>query len=298
MRLLLTISLMFFCACKDNKPVKKSPLLPTQTQAYVSVTNYPLKWICESLLESSSLVYYPIPSDIDPAFWTPTNETLQKMLAGKKIITNGATYEKWLETTSLPLSRLFDSTIDKKSDYVIIKDAIKHEHDGHVHSHDGTAFTTWLQEEFMVQQITTVSKELQSLYPAIKDQIVSQEKVLIKQVNELHALMKDSFKSQKKFLASHPIYQYLAKDQDLDIVDFEWEPDAIPSAKQWQEFEAKKSHSTYMLWEDNPNMETAEKLKSLGIKVIVFRQCGNIPPSNDYIKEMKNNLTNVDTALK
>lgn len=294
MRLILIIALMLLCGCNDSKTENQS----SEKYKTVAVTNYPLKWISETLLQDASLVNYPIPEDIDPAFWEPTKEDLQSLLQNKKILINGATYEKWLETSAIPKSKTVDTSIGLKSDYVIIKDAIKHEHDGHVHSHDGTAFTTWLQEEFMIQQITTVSKKLQSLYHDKKDQIISQEKALVKQINELHVLIKESFKDQKKFLASHPIYQYLAKDQGLDIVAFQWEPDATPSAKQWQEFETKKGHSSYMLWEDNPTMETSEKLKALGIKVIVFRQCGNIPPSNDYIKEMKNNLTNVDTTLK
>ena len=59
----------------------------------------------------------------------------------------------------------------------------------------------------------------------------------------------------------------------------------------------KKATANYMLWEDEPLQEVAEKLHRAGIKVIVFRQCGNIPASGDYIKEMQQNINNVSKAL-
>ena len=53
-----------------------------------------------------------------------------------------------------------------------------------------------------------------------------------------------------------------------------------------------------MLWEDEPIEEIKKKLISMGIKVIVFRTCGNKPPTGDFIKEMKNNLANFKEILQ
>lgn len=292
MRLLLLILMTFLCACEKAEE-KTTPTAKTT----IAVTNYPLKWIAETLLEDASLVNYPVIPDIDPAFWEPTKEDLQLLVQNKKILTNGATYEKWLETAELPQSKLIDTSVALKDDYVIIKNAVTHEHDGDTHSHDGTAFTTWLQEEFMLAQIKSVSQELQKVFPDKKDSIVAKEKQLIAQISELHKNLKAVFAERKKYLASHPIYQYLAQDNELEILSFLWEPDAMPAPEQWKEFIDKKGHSQYMLWEDEPLQEVAEKLHRAGIKVIVFRQCGNIPASGDYIKEMQQNINNVSKAL-
>ena len=193
MRLLLLILMTFLCACEKAEE-KTTPTAKTT----IAVTNYPLKWIAETLLEDASLVNYPVIPDIDPAFWEPTKEDLQLLVQNKKILTNGATYEKWLETAELPQSKLIDTSVALKDDYVIIKNAVTHEHDGDTHSHDGTAFTTWLQEEFMLAQIKSVSQELQKVFPDKKDSIVAKEKQLIAQISELHKNLKAVFAERKK----------------------------------------------------------------------------------------------------
>ena len=288
MRFIMILTILAFVSCskkdqieKNNQPVK------------VATTNFPIHWMCKKLLGDTEKVNYLIPPDIDPAFWQPSQADVQSLLKSKKILINGATFEKWLGTISLPKKKIVDTTVGLKSDFITIKNAVTHEHNGHTHSHDGTAFTTWLQEKFIFHQLAEVSNELQICFPEQTQQITANENNLKSELKQLHTELKEAFSGHKKFLASHPIYQYLARDHKLDVKSFLWEPEVTPSDEEWQKLIAAKSHSTYMLWEDQPSKEISKKLDQAGIKIIVFRQCGNIPPSGDYIEEMKSNIANL-----
>jgi len=53
-----------------------------------------------------------------------------------------------------------------------------------------------------------------------------------------------------------------------------------------------------MIWEDTPMKETDEKLKSLGIRSIVFNPCGNSPENGDYLSVMTHNVENLKTVFQ
>ncbi len=72
----------------------------------------------------------------------------------------------------------------------------------------------------------------------------------------------------------------------------------MPAAEEWKKLSKDLSFSKYMLWENTPSKEIADKLTSLGVTIIVFRPCGNTPPENDFIAVMKSNIENLKNGLK
>ena len=72
----------------------------------------------------------------------------------------------------------------------------------------------------------------------------------------------------------------------------------MPSEEEWKNLKANIEHSKYMLYEDTPTQQITDKLKELGVTVIVFRTACNTPPSNDFLQAMKNNIKNLQQALK
>jgi zinc transport system substrate-binding protein len=125
------------------------------------VTNYPLKYFSDRIGGDKVTVEFPIPADIDPAFWQPDSNIISQLQQGDLIFLNGATYEKWLETVSLPESNLINTSSKFQDQYIPIKSAITHSHGpGGEHSHTGTAFTTWLNLQFALQQAQSIRDAL------------------------------------------------------------------------------------------------------------------------------------------
>ena len=118
----------------------------------------------------------------------------------------------------------------------------------------------------------------------------------------LHKSMKNVVQSigEQNIIGSHPVYQYMSEAYNLNILSVHFEPDEIPSAKQWKEFDHLLDNypARIMLWEDEPLKEVKEILKSKGIQVVVFNPCGNKPENGDFITIMQENINSLSEAIK
>jgi len=72
----------------------------------VYVVNYPLQYFSERIGGEAVEVHFPVPPDVDPAYWNPDILTIQKYQKADLILINGAGYAKWIRKTSLPQSKL------------------------------------------------------------------------------------------------------------------------------------------------------------------------------------------------
>ena len=161
-KLLLFIFLIFSSALLSAEPLK------------VYSSNYPLHYFSERIGGDFIYAKYIIPNTIDPAFWQPTAEDIQTLQQADIILLNGAGYEKWLANVSLPRRKLVNTSKAFQSDYLMVKQTTVHNHgyDGE-HSHQGTAFTTWMD-------LTQAIQQAQDIYSALKKKQPEYSEVLEK----------------------------------------------------------------------------------------------------------------------
>ena len=84
----------------------------------------------------------------------------------------------------------------------------------------------------------------------------------------------------------------------LNVRSVHWEPDGLPDEKMWAELAAllKDHPATLMVWEGQPLQGTVEKLKTLGLRSVVFDPCGNVPNSGDFLAVMRENIESLQFA--
>jgi zinc transport system substrate-binding protein len=168
-------------------------------------------------------------------------------------------------------------------------DSIPHTHGpGGAHVHAATtAFTTWLDLSLARAQAEAVRAAMASRWPELTHALNARHSRLDATLRELDdGLQKAAaIHAGKPIVASHPVYQYLARRYGLAIRSLHWEPDAHPDAKAWEAFDALlKAHpARLMLWEAEPRPETRARLRSLDIAVVVFPTLGNRPESGDFV---------------
>ena len=99
-------------------------------------------------------------------------------------------------------------------------------------------------------------------------------------------------------LASHPVYQYLARRYGLNLLTVVWEPDAMPNESQWETLQAllEEQPLRFMLWEAEPLSTTRDRLQALGVVPIVFRPAMNRPVEGDFLSVMTANADSVRRA--
>ena len=261
----------------------------------IVASNYPLAYFAERLGGQQVKVSFPVPADEDPAYWQPDARTIAAIQKADLIALNGADFEKWISRVTLPQSKRVDTSAAFKSRYIIIKDAVTHSHGPEgTHSHAGTASTTWLDFGQAGQQAEALAQAIIRKRTALKSVVETNLVGLIADLNALDGDM-HRFATQlggKPLLASHPVYQYLARGYGLNLESVHWEPEGMPPPEEWKTLRDKlKSHpARLMIWEAEPGPQIRQQLTTLHIKPVVFQTCANRPPSGDFMDAMRVNL--------
>ena len=268
----------------------------------IATVNYPLQFFTQSIVGKTADVNLPMPSDIDPAFWSPNADAVSALQKADMVILNGANYAKWLPKVSLSLFKQVNTSTQFIDQYIPISAGLKHNHGvGGEHSHTGTAFTTWLDFSLAEKQaqaiVTALSKKLPESSALFEQNFKPLQQSLLALNTEFTQL--GTQLKGKALLGSHPVYQYLKKHYQLNLQSVHWEPEEAPTEAQWKALkEIVKTHpSQWMLWEGKPSQETVVKLEALGIKSIVFSPCANTPEKGDFLTVMKDNIEALKTVL-
>ena len=269
----------------------------------IVAANYPLAYFAERLGGQQVKVSFPVPAGEDPAYWQPDARTIAAMQKADLIALNGADFEKWISRVTLPQSKRIDTSAVFKSRYIVVKDAVTHSHGPEgMHSHAGTASTTWLDFSQAIQQAEALAQAIIRKRTGLKSVV---ETNLVGLIADLHALDGDmrQFATQlggKPLLASHPVYQYLARGYGLNLESVHWEPEEMPPPEEWKTLRDKlKSHpARLMLWEAEPNPAIRQQLIALRIQPVVFQTCTHRPPSGDFMDAMRGHVQSLIAATR
>ena len=267
----------------------------------VYTVNYPLQYFAERIGGELVRVEFPATADGDPAFWSPDAAAVAAYQKADVILLNGAGYAKWTDRVTLPPAALVNTSESFESEYIYIQNAVTHSHgpEGE-HSHGEAAFTTWLDPKLAVRQADAIRGAFTSARPGDEASFQEGFDSLEHDLLELDASLQEIFaRNEQPLLASHPVYQYLARRYALDLHSVHFEPDELPDEKTWQGLEAiLAEHSAqHMLWEDEPLEEMRKRLQELGVDIVVYDPCGNRPEAGDFLEVMRGNVTRIGEGL-
>ena len=291
--------LLLLVSCGSDKKAQENS---KSEKLIVAAVNYPLHYFAQRIGGELIQLEFPIPSDIDPAYWIPDDEALNIYQLADIILANGADYAKWMKNVSLASSRILNTSRTSEEKYIKLKETSTHSHgpDGE-HEHTGYAFTTWLDFQMAIVQAEAVKDILLSKLPENKDELTKNYMALKSDLISLHESMFTASKiiGDQTIIGSHPVYQYLAKAYNITVQSVHFEPDEMPSEDQWVEFDQLLEHhpSSIMIWEAKPVPEIVEILMELGIQVVVFNPCGNMPEHGNFIEVMNENIKTLENSM-
>jgi len=261
----------------------------------VYAANYPLAYFATRIGAGLVDVTFPAPPGEDPAFWMPDADDIIAFQNADVILLNGAAYSKWTSYASLPTAKTVDTSRGFRDRYMTIGGARTHSHGpGGDHSHQGTAFTTWLDFEQAALHAQSVRDALVELLPDQSDALRANCDLLEGDLLSLdRALLEITARNPGvHLLASHPVYDYLSRRYGLHVVSVLWEPDQVPEEAEWRNL--SRIHSDHpvrwMIWESDPLPESVARLEEMGIASVVFDPCANRPETGDFLATMESNV--------
>jgi zinc transport system substrate-binding protein len=282
-------------------PITAGAPAAAQDRLSVVSVNYPLHYLAEriggDLIEASM----PFPPDIDPAFWQPTADEIARMQKADLILRNGASYAKWARLAALPRRKVVDTSAGFRDRLITEQSAVTHQHGPQgAHAHGDVAFTTWLDPTQALAQAEAIRRALVRRLPEQQAAIDSNFERLASDLADLDKQLQDALVPVvgSAVLASHPIYQYLGRRYDLEIIPVLWEPATAPPEDDWPALErvAKERGIGWMLWEGAPDPATRQRLEDLGLRVVVFAPAMNLPATGDFLSVMRVNAENLRRA--
>lgn len=286
--------LLLIAACSSQQNEKNNS--PESQIKSVYTTNYPLYFMTEYMAPIGVSVHFPAADAGDPAHWQPPVDSLAAMQQADLIITNGASYEQWLSTVSLPASKLVNSSAGFQQQLLDSDEVITHSHgDEGEHQHVGTAFTTWMDLELAAAQAGAIRDALSELMPEEQEFIELRHEELKSQLVDLHQEFKIVCENIALSVAySHPVYQYFQNAYEVTGPSLHWEPDQSITEDKLHELEHLLDHHQVdvLVWEAEPMTATVEALEKLGVKSIVVAPMGSRPAAGeaDFLEGMRRNL--------
>ena len=125
--LLILVFLSIVSACTSTQ--KEETAAEATTKMKVFAVNYPLSYFAEYIGDEYVDVIYPIPGDVDPAYWEP-GESLSDIQSCDVIFANGAGYAKWMDKVSLPSSKVINTSEAFADSYIQLEKGVTHSHGG------------------------------------------------------------------------------------------------------------------------------------------------------------------------
>jgi len=295
-RLVLLSFLILLGACGEQVSEGSRPD-DHSSKPQVLTSNYPLYYFA-SEIAGDIVDVQMLDIDGDPAMWVPGASDIPQLQAADLIMINGAGYESWLAFTSLDTGRLLDTTQDIKELLLPIENATLHQHGPQgEHSHQGTAFTTWLDPRIAIKQARAIAHGLSVLVPAQAEAFNTRLELLEQRLVELDRSFEQAFSNlnNQPLVFSHPVYQYLQKRYGLNARSVHWEPDTEPGVKDWIDFQnLLRAHpAKLMIWEGQPSPAIIARLQKQGIQSVVFNPVANQDAAGDYFVAMRANLDQI-----
>jgi len=303
--MLIGVVLLAAACGGEDRPTISEDLSATESKnALVVTSNYPLYFFASRIAEGVDVAPEIVFPDIDgdPALWIPGAGQIQLLQSADAVIINGAGAESWLKLISIDRQSLVDTSADIADRLIALDDSVLHQHgpEGE-HSHQGTAFTTWLDPQLAIAQAKSVTSALIQLAPSgetgFRDNMAKLEQELI----QLDSRLAEVFAKLdgRPVLFSHPVYQYLQHHYGINGRSVHWEPEQEPTTTAWIAMQQiTTTHSaTIMIWEDEPLTSTAQRLSDAGVTSVYFHTVANRPDQGDYLSAMRANVERIASAL-
>lgn len=294
--LLLGAVVLSSCARRAESPAGDAETAGTTSLGVVEASSYPLSYMAQRVGGPLVEVGFRAAVATDPAYWRPTAEDVLALQSADLVILNGASYESWASTVSLPSSRTVDTSAGFRDRLISIEGGVTHSHglEGE-HTHTGTAFTTWLDPTLAVEQAQAIRDAMIARWPEqrslFEDGYAELERDLLELDDAFAAAVGEGGGTPVVF--SHPVYQYLERRYGLNGKSVHWEADEEPGQAAWTDLGALLAdHPAHvMIWEGEPLAETAKRLEGMGVESVVVEPCGNRPVDGDFLDAMKNNVS-------
>ncbi len=268
----------------------------------VRVSSFPAEWLVQRVGGTEVQLQNVLPPGEDPPFWSPPGEVVAAVQSAELIVANGAGFEQWMQTATLPADRIVDSA--RGLDHIHIQgETHSHGKEGE-HSHAGLDPHTWSDPNLFLQQAEAIHAALVAARPDQKPTFDRNLADLRTDLTTLDRELLDALTPGRrvKMAANHPAYNYLARRYELHIRAFDFDPEAVSDAATVAAFttwaaNVEKPH--HLLWESQPSDAVRQSFPA-GVLHIYIDPLEQPPDGGtyDYLAQARKNVATFKALFK
>jgi zinc transport system substrate-binding protein len=285
------VALLGLAACSGEPAAAPAPAAhPLDVRAL----SFPAAWLVQRVAGDAVTLTNVNPPGEDPPAWQPSGDLVADLGNADLIVANGAGYEAWVTTVSLPPSKLLKLADGQD---LITLPGVTHSHgkDGS-HSHAGVDPHTWADPALFAKQAAALHDQLVALDPGHKatfdDGLARVQADLAALDQELAAALVGA--KGHRLASSHPAFNYLARRYGLDVTSFEFDPSEAPEAAAKATFDAWTATAgagPVLLWEAAP-ADAARAAFSADVRQTVLDplEQPSADGSYDYLAKSRTNV--------
>ncbi len=273
---------------------------PAEAKLAVHTSCFPVHYLTQRVAGDRADVTLILPAGEDPPDWTPPAETIAALQGADLIVVNGASFEGWVGTTTLPETKLVDSSATLPEPFIELGETThSHGKEGE-HSHKGTDPHTWSDPRMAIAQAEAIQAALSRVDPSNGDTYRSNFEGLRDELTRLDQSFEEALSGYdgEVLATSHPAFNYLGRRYGLKLQNFGFEPDELPGDPDFHTFahEVKHHGLKRMLWEAQPTDEVKAKFEGTGVEVLFLdpleQPQGEAP--YDYLKQAQANVARLE----
>lgn len=295
-------ALSFFLLSCGSESSESEEFKPSTMQ--VQTTSYPVHYIVERLTFGHDSLEFSciLPIGEDAPHWSPNAEAVLELQKSDLIVSNGAQFEPWLQKISIEEQKIVDSS---KGIQLIEMEGETHSHGKEgSHSHVGVDPHTWLDPKSYLQQARNIKDALVQADQSHRGVFESGYVGLEKELTSLHQDFLNATTKLRRYqiAANHPAYNYFAKRFSLQIQNFDFDPEEVPSSKEIEEFHIyvnsvhENKKPAVLFWESVPSDTVKTSLQPKDANIILYHVV--VPPleqpadssTYDYVRQSKENI--------
>ena len=309
MRVLVMIALVGLAVgCEEKGGSAADPPPSSSGPLVVYTTFYPTEYFAERIGGDLVEVECPVPEGEDPIFWMPDREAIEAYREADVILLNGAGFEKWVSTVSLPESRVVDTSAGFEDEFLAYEGTTHSHGPAGEHTHEGVDGHTWMDPLNAKRQALAIRDAFVSRAPGNEREFRVGYAELGAELDELHVRILGLVPRMRdvQVLASHPAFNYLSERHGWDVKNFDLDPEAPIDEEGWSQIAGAVDAGArvrVMLWESAPLPEVASRLaEELGVVSVTFRPCELLgaderAAGEDYMAVMSGNVDRLEAAL-
>lgn len=280
------------------------PPTPAVDSRTVVTAFHPLAFFAEQIAGNRVSVRCWCPPEADPSLWSPSRAELQQIQNASLILLNGANFEPWAATASLPVGRVIVTSRAFEAEWMSLPTVVHSHGAGGAHTHSGLDGHTWMDPVLARRQAAEILAAFKQRWPGDAATFQAGFERLATEFAALESAFRDLTPDVQKVVifTSHPAYGYLARRFGWTTISLPLPPDEQPSPAQWAEVAkavaAAPSGPRLMFFESEPlPMIRQRLLTDWQVATVVFQTCETPSRDGSYFERMKQNVETLRRAV-